>query len=192
MLFKHITSLLAVALAWLFEPLFTALTRLMGRTGLIAYAQFSAGNANFTPVAHATNANNFTLTVLTVGMLARVKMFNWGGSGTTSTGYVTRWGRVTNTPATPTALTVTPTNPNTTALASCNTYGTTPAMAAQPAGLFQQNWNVLGGGGVVVLPIGGEWQIVGGALGTLFNQICCGNTTGSDASLSNYGVTWEE
>ena len=155
-------------------------------------AQFSAANANFTPVANATQANNFVLTVLTAGQLARVKMFNWGGSGTTSTGYVTRWGRVNNTPATPTALTITPTNPGTTAVATCNTYATQATLAAQPAGLFQQNWNVLGGGGVVVLPIGGEWQIVGGALGQTYNQIACGNITGADVNLSNYGITWEE
>jgi hypothetical protein len=155
-------------------------------------AQFSAGNANFTPVANATQANNFALTTLTVGNLAKVKMFNWGGSGTSLVGYVTRWGRVTNTPATPTALTITPTNPNATPLSSLNTYATQPTIAAQPAGLYQQNWNVQGGGGVVVLPIGGEWQIVGGALGTLFNQIGCGNIAGADANLSNYGITWEE
>jgi hypothetical protein len=155
-------------------------------------AQFSAGNANFTPVANATQANNFALTVLTAGQLARVKMINWGGSGTSLVGYVTRWGRVNNTPATPAALTISQTNPGTTATASCNTYTTPPTLAAQPAGLFQQNWNVQGGGGVVVLPIGGEWQIVGGALGTAYNQIACGNITGSDANLSVYGITWEE
>ena|ERR1700758_2153123 len=155
-------------------------------------AQFSAANANFTPVANATQANNFALTVLTAGQLVKVKMINWGGSGTTSTGYVTRWGRVNNTPATPAALTITPTSPNAVALASCNTYTTQPTIAAQPSGLFQQNWNVLGGGGVVVLPIGGEWISVGGALGSAFNQIACGNITGADANLSVYGVTWEE
>lgn len=155
-------------------------------------SQFSAGNAGFTPVANATQVNNFVLTTLTVGNLAKVKMINWGGSGTSLVGYVTRWGRVNNTPATPTALAITPTNPNATALSSCNTYATQGTMVAQPSGLFQQNWNVQGGGGVVVLPIGGEWQVVGGALGTAFNQIGCGNVTGADALLSNYGITWEE
>jgi hypothetical protein len=65
-------------------------------------------------------------------------------------------------------------------------------MAADPTGLFAQDWNVLGGGGVIVLPIGGEWMVAGGALGTAFNQIACGNIAGADASLSSYGVTWEE
>jgi hypothetical protein len=105
---------------------------------------------------------------------------------------VTRWGRVTNTAATPTALTITPTNPGTTAVASCNTYTTPGIIAAQPAGLFQQNWNVQGGSGVVVLPIGGEWRVSGGALGTAYSQIGCGNVTGADANLSNYGAVWEE
>lgn len=156
-------------------------------------AQFSAANANFTPVANATQLNNWVFTAITAGIIGKVKMINWGGSGTTSTGYVTRWVRVSNTPATPAALTVQSTNPNATALCTVNTYsGTIATGAAQPSGLFQQNWNVLGGGGVIVLPIGGEWFIGGGALGTAYNQIGCGNITGSDASLSNYGLTWEE
>jgi len=51
---------------------------------------------------------------------------------------------------------------------------------------------LLGGGGAIVLPIGGEWTIVGGALGTAFNQIGCGNITGADANASSYGVQWAE
>ena len=69
-------------------------------------AQFTAsqGGAAFTPAAHATNANNWVLSALTVGITAKVKMFGWGGRGTTSTGYRTRWGRVNNTAVTATAL----------------------------------------------------------------------------------------
>lgn len=155
-------------------------------------AQFSAGNANFTPVANATQLNNWVLTQLTAGNVASVKMINWGGSGTSLVGYVTRWVRVSNTPATPTALTVQSSSPGITPNSSCNTYATQATGAAQPAGLFQQNWNVQGGGGVVVLPIGGEWRITGGALGTAYNQIGCGNISGADANLSNYGCQWEE
>ena len=155
-------------------------------------AQFTVNRGSFTPVAHATQADNFVLSVLTVGQLAKVKLFNWGGRGTTSTGYRTRWGRVNNTAVTPTALAITSANPNAVAMASVNTYGTQATLAADPAGLFAQDWNVLGGGGAVVLPIGGEWQVVGGALGTLFNQIACGNIAGADASLSSYGISWEE
>lgn len=153
---------------------------------------FSANRASFTPVAHATQADNFVLSALTVGIIAKVKQINWGGRSTTSGGYRTRWGRVTNTPATPTALTVATANPNATALCSVNTYGTQATLAADPTALFSQDWNVLGGGGVIVLPIGGEWLVAGGALGTAFNQIACGNIAGSEASTSNYGIAFEE
>lgn len=155
-------------------------------------SQFTVNRGSFTPVAHATQADNWVLSAITVGIIGKVKMFGWGGRGTTSTGYRTRWGRVTNTAATPTALTATAANPNAVALCSVNTYATQATLGADPIGLFAQDWNVLGGGGIVVLPIGGEWMVAGGALGTLFNQIACGNIAGADASLSSYEVTWEE
>lgn len=153
---------------------------------------FSANRASFTPVAHATQADNFVLSALTVGIIAKVKQINWGGRSTTSAGYRTRWGRVNNTPATPTALTLATANPNASALCSVNTYATQATLAADPTALFSQDWNVLGGGGVIVLPIGGEWLVAGGALGTAFNQIACGNIAGSEASTSNYGIAFEE
>lgn len=155
-------------------------------------AQFSASRGSFTPVANATQADNWVLTTLTVGNTAKVKSFGWGGRGTTSTGYRTRWGRVNNTPATPTALTISNSNPNATTVSSVNTYSTQATLAADPTALWAQDWNVLGGGGIMILPIGGEWLVVGGALGTAFNQIACGNIAGADASLSSYMVTWEE
>jgi hypothetical protein len=99
---------------------------------------------------------------------------------------------VNNTPATPTALTLATANPNASALCSVNTYATQATLAADPTALFSQDWNVLGGGGVIVLPIGGEWLVAGGALGTAFNQIACGNIAGSEASTSNYGISFEE
>jgi len=155
-------------------------------------AQFSSGTPNtFTPVPTTTTLNNWVLTVLTAGQLARIKMFNWGGLGTSLVGYVTRWGRVSNTPATPTAYNIVASNPGTSPLATCNTYGTA-ALNAADSTLFKQSWNVQGGGGAIILPIGGEWQIVGAVLGNSFNQIGCGNIAGADANLSNYGVQWEE
>lgn len=155
-------------------------------------AQFSSGTtATFTPTASTTTLNSWVLTTLTVGMMAKVKLFSWGGDGTSLVGYVTRWARVSNTPATPTALLIAPTSPNAVPLATCNIYGTV-ATGTADNNLFKQNWNVQGGGGAIVLPIGGEWFIVGGALGTLFNQIGCGNVTGTDANLSAYAVAWEE
>jgi hypothetical protein len=155
-------------------------------------SQFVANNGSFTPAANATQLNNWVLSALTVGYMAKIKMINWGGRGTTSTAYRTRWARVSNTAATPTALTIQPTTPLSVPLCSVNTYATQATGAADPAGLFAQDWNVLGGGGVIVLPIGGEWFVVGGALGTLFNQIGCGNIAGADASQSSYGLQWEE
>lgn len=155
--------------------------------------QFSSGTpATFTPVASTTDANAAVLSVLTVGQMAKVKMINWGGMGVSLVGYTTRWARITNTAATPTARTISNTGSTTvTPQATCNTYAT-PAQATADTYLFKQDWNVQGGGGVVVLPIGGEWFVVGGALGTLFNQIGIGNLAGADANLSNYGTTWEE
>jgi len=155
-------------------------------------AQFTVNRGSFTPVAHATQADNWVFTAITVGIIGKVKMFFWGGRGLTSTGYRTRWGRVNNTAVTPAALTAAAANPNATALCSVNTYTTQATLAADPIGLFAQDWNVLGGGGAIVLPIGGEWLVAGGALGTAFNQIACGNIAGAVASESSYGLTWEE
>lgn len=155
-------------------------------------AQFASGTpATFTPVASTTQINSWVLTTLTVGQLSKVKMFSWGGDGTSLVGYITRWARVTNTAATPTALLIASGSPLVTPVATVNQYAT-QATATADNSLFKQNWNVQGGGGVVVLPIGGEWYTIGGALGTTFNQIGCGNVTGADANLSNYGLQWEE
>lgn len=155
-------------------------------------AQFSSGSpATFTPTASTTTLNTFVLTTITTGLLTKVKMIGWGGDGTSLVGYITRWTRISNTPATPTALLIASSAPGVTPTATCNTYGTV-ATGTADNNLFKQNWNVQGGGGVVVLPIGGEWFTVGGALGTAFNQIGCGNVTGADANLSSYQITWEE
>jgi hypothetical protein len=155
-------------------------------------AQFTVTTSSvFTPTASTTTLNTFVLTTLTAGQLTKTKMISWGGDGTSLIGYITRWARVTNTPATPTALLLSSTNPGVTPIATANTYGTV-ATGTADNNLFKINWNVQGGGGVIVLPIGGEWQTVGGALGTTFNQIGCGNVTGADANLSSYTITWEE
>jgi hypothetical protein len=154
-------------------------------------AQFTGVQRGVAGTASATQLNNGTLTVLTVGMLAKVKYVSWGGSDTSLVAYSTRWARVSNTPATPAALNVQNSNPNTTPLASYNTYTTTPTATASPAGLFTTDWNSQGGGGTVILPIGGEWFVVGGALGTLFNQIGCGNVVGASVNTS-FQTCWEE
>jgi hypothetical protein len=154
-------------------------------------AQFAAAQRGVAGTASSTQLNNFVLTLLTVGDIASVKQINWGGSDTSLVAVSTRWARVTNTPATPTALTVTASSPGITPNSSVNTYGTAATAAASPAGLFQQDWNSQGGGGSVVLPIGGEWRISGGALGTAYNQIGCGNVVGASANTS-YGIQFEE
>ena len=155
-------------------------------------AQFSAAQVGVSAAASATNLSNAVLTLLTAGNIASVKMISWGGSDTSLVAQSTRWARVTNTPVTATAITTTTSSPGITPNGAVNTYATPAAGAASPAGLFQQNWNSQGGGGVVVLPIGGEWRITGGALGTLYNQIGCGNTVGGGSTSQSYGFTWEE
>ena len=158
-------------------------------------AQFSAGTkATFTPTASATELRNGTLTMLTVGNIASVKMINWGGRGTSLVGYLTRWSRST-TAATgaPTNEAITSSSPAITPVATFPVvYATTFPINAADTFLFRQPWNVQGGGGVVVLPIGGEWFVTGGALSTVYSQIGCGNDAGADANLSGYGMTWNE
>lgn len=155
-------------------------------------AQFSSGTGSaFTPTASTTTINSWVLTTTTVGQMSKVKMISWGGDGTSLVGYITRWARISNTPVTPTAYNIASGSPLVTPTATVNTYGT-PGTATADTNLFKINWNVQGGGGVVVLPIGGEWFTVGGALGTAFNQIGCGNVTGTDANLSSYSLQWEE
>lgn len=155
--------------------------------------QFSSGTpATFTPVASTTDVNAAVLTFLTAGDMGKVKMINWGGRGTSLVGYTTRWARVTNTPVTPTARSISNSgSPSVTPKATCNTYAT-PATATADTYLYKESWNLQGGGGTIVLPIGGEWHLTGGALGQLYNQIGIGNIVGADADLSNYGTTWEE
>jgi hypothetical protein len=154
-------------------------------------AQFSAAQVGLSVAASATTLQYWVLTQLTAGDIASVKMVNWGGGDTSLIAIATRWARVNNTPATPTALTIQSSSPGITSNSTVNTYGTAASAATSPAGLLQQNWNSQGGGGVVVLPIGGEWRVSGGALGTVYNQIGCGCTAGTSSNLS-FGVQFEE
>src|SRR5882672_11647891 len=158
-------------------------------------AQFSCGtNATFTPTASTTNLTNGGIALPTAGNIAKVKMFNWGGDGTSLVGYSTRWARVTTAPTgAATNGLITASSPGITANATYPlSYATTQPVSVADTNLFKQNWNVQGGGGVVVLPIGGEWFVTGGTTAQVYNQIACGNTTGADANLSSYGMVWEE
>jgi hypothetical protein len=155
-------------------------------------AQFSAAQVGVSATASATNLTNYVFTLLTAGDVASVKMISWGGSDTSLVAQSTRWARVTSTAVTATAIAVQSTSPGITPNSSVNTYATPAAGATSPAGLFQQNWNSQGGGGVVVLPIGGEWRISGGNLGSAYNQIGCGNTVGAGSTSQSYGIQFEE
>lgn len=154
-------------------------------------SQFTGVQRGVAGTASSTQLNNGTLTVLTAGQIALVKMISAGGSDTSLISMATRWARVSNTPATPTALTIQSANPGVTPIATYNTYSTTPTAAASPAGLFSQDWNSQGGGFTIVLPIGGEWLVAGGALGSAYNQIGCGNVVGASANTS-FTTTWAE
>lgn len=152
-------------------------------------AQFTASQLNLSVAASATNLQYWVLTELTAGNIGSVKMVNWGGGDTSLIAIATRWARVNNTPASAAALAVSSSSPGITPNGSVNTY--TTAATGATGGFLQQNWNSQGGGGVVVLPIGGEWRVSGGALGTTYNQIGCGCTTGTSSNIT-FGVQWEE
>jgi hypothetical protein len=158
-------------------------------------SQYSAMQTGFTPTVSATNVNSNVLYNTVTGAVALVKAINWGGSDTSLVAQVSRCARVTNTPATPTAITIQTANvaagPAPISLAA--TFGTAATAATSASGnsLFMQNWNSQGGGGVVILPIGGEWIIVGGALGTAGDAIGWGSPTGGGANLS-FGFIFAE
>lgn len=153
-------------------------------------AQFSAQNANFTP---STSQDNWLLDTNATTALGKIKVISWGGSDTTSNGYRTRWYRPTTIgSSTFTALTVQAANSAATNIVRAGTFATAATPPAEPVSLMEQAWNSLGGGGVVVLPIGGEWFVFGNGATTVAGQIGCRNTAGVGANLSSYGVIWEE
>lgn len=164
-------------------------------------AQFTANQGGtFTPSVTTPGAGNYTVGpgtgggAGTAGAMCKVKVINWGGSSTTSTGYRTRWVRSSTDPTgAGTALTLQKSNPIPVAIcAVMSSFATTnPTNPADPTNLFAVNWNSLGGGGILNLPIGGEWFIVSSATaGTGYVQ--CINTAGTEANLSTYGVQFEE
>lgn len=158
-------------------------------------SQYSAAQSNTAPTVSTTNVNTIVLYNTTVGAMAQVKMFSWGGSDTSLISHTSRIARVTNTPATPTAITPQPANvaAGPAAISLAATFGTAATAAAVPGNsLFIQAWNSQGGGGVVILPIGGEWIIVGAALGTAGNAIGWGDAYGTASANTTYGFQWAE
>lgn len=155
-------------------------------------SSFSAERGAHTPSA---SNDNWTLEANAAGEIGKITTIGWGGRGTTSTGYRTRWTRPTTNP-TGAATTLTPGNANPTVSPTCavaSTYATTqPTLASDPAGnLWAQDWNLVGGGGAIVLPLKGEWIVVNSATAG-HGYISCRNVAGTDASLSNYTVSWDE
>jgi hypothetical protein len=131
----------------------------------------------------------------TAGTMGKMKFVNWGGRGLTSTGYRTRWARTSTDPTgAATALTLAKSTPITTATcAVASSFATTnPTIPTDPStNLFAMDWNLLGGGGILVLPIGSEWMIVSSATaGT--GYIVCQNVAGADANASTYGGQFQE
>lgn len=155
-------------------------------------AQFSGGaGGTLTP---STTTDNWTLHADAAGEMGKVKSFGWGGRGTTSVGYRTRWVRPGTDPTgAGTAIVVSRTSPTVAPVCALNsTYATTQAtLPADPAALWAQDWNVLGGGGVIILPIGGEWFVINSATAG-HSLVSCRNVAGTDANLSSYHCTWEE
>ncbi len=154
-------------------------------------AQFAGGNGAFTP---ATTNDCWTLQATAAGQMGKIKSFGWGGRGTTSIGYRTRWVRPTTDPTgAATTITASRTSPLVAPLLTlASTYATTqPTLPADPIALWAQDWNVQGGGGVVILPIGGEWFCIFSATAG-HSLVSCRNIAGTDANLSSYDVTWEE
>ena len=105
----------------------------------------------------------------------------------------TRWARpTTNASSTFTSLTPQASSPGAAATCRLGTFATAATLGTDPGNnLFAQDWNVLGGGGIIVLPIGGEWFVVFSATAG-HQQVSCRNVAGIDANLSNYTVQWEE
>ena len=158
---------------------------------------FSAMRSSFTPAVWSLSSNpNWALdaSVSLNGLFGKIVMINWGGSGTTSTGYLTRWVRPTTAgTGARTAITIAASQPNyaTNGLLPLSVYATSqPIVPAVSVGdLWSQAWNVQGGVGVIVLPLANPWWISGGILQ---GAIECQNVSGVDAALSSYGVEWEE
>ena len=153
-------------------------------------AQYAVNNANFTP---ATTQDNWALDTNATTAIGKVKWFSWGGNLNTASSYRTRWYRPTTVGSgTFTALTTQGGNPATTAIVRAGTFATQLTPPTEPAGLFEVAWNAFGGGGTIILPIGGEWLMLGNGATTVASQIGCRNALGTDANGSSYSATWEE
>lgn len=155
-------------------------------------ADFTNANANFTP---STSADNWVLDPSTNITFSKVRWISWGGQGASTGGYRTRWFRPTTIGSgtfTAVGATNAATNPGATAGMRFGTFGTATTPPADPGALHNIAWNVLGGGGILALPIGGEWTMLSTGTASVNGQLACRNAAGIDPSLSSYGVQWGE
>ena len=152
-------------------------------------ASFSGGNGAFTPL---TTNDNWVLEADATGEMGKIVSIGWGGRLTASTGYRTRWVRPsTNASSTFTTLNPQASNPATTPVCRLGTFATNATLPTDPANLFAQDWNAHGGLGYVVFPPSGQWIVINSSTAG-YQQIACRNVAGTDASGSNYTVSWEE
>lgn len=154
-------------------------------------AVFSANRGAFTP---SLSTVNYTLWAAGVVSVAFLTTITWGGRANSSTAYRTRWAH----PSTPgstgasanlTAVVHSPGTTVTNTVANLTFNAVQPVLPTEPENLFAQDWNAHGGVGLLILPVG--W-IVCGTNNDSKSQICCINTQGTDANVSEYGLTWEE
>lgn len=156
---------------------------------------FSGNRSSFTPATWSlSSAPNWCLEAVGTGVFGKVIMIGWGGSATTSTGYLTRWVRPTTAgTGGKTAITIGYSQPNyaTAAFTNTSAYATSsPIVPAVGVGdLWAQAWNAQGGVGVIVMPLANPWWL---ATGVLVGSLECQNVTGTDAALSSYSLEWEE
>ena len=150
-------------------------------------AVFSANRAAFTPSLTTDNwllwvsANQGGLSVVGIG---------WGGRGSSSTAYATRWTRPTTFDNTGTNLSKERHSPGVAGSGITITHSQITPSTLTSGDLFSVNWDVHGGNGQLFLPVNDGWML-SGSLGTA-EAISCRNTQGTDANLSNYWVMWEE
>jgi hypothetical protein len=151
---------------------------------------YNFDRAAFTP---SLSVDNWVLDADSAGDVGFMSKYSWGGRDTVSSGYRTRWVRpTTNATSTFTAMTQAAGSPNGQPMCRVGTFATSAVLGTDPGGnLDAIDWNPLGGGGAIVLPLDGRWLVVNAAT-VGYQQIVCRNVAGIGASLTNYGGQWVE
>ncbi len=152
-------------------------------------ATYSATRNGHTP---SLTLPNYAIEADAVGDYASIIAIGWGGSGTTSDGYITRWVRGTIASVGGTPIVAQQHSPGA-QVAQCqfaHTFATAPTDPGVTLGLHIQNWNGHGGLGYLALPIAAPWFILNGNITDM--NVLCQNDDGEGASLSSYSGTWTE